>query len=85
LFIFKNEYGLGLFLGLLLTAFGLYYGKKQIKRLAFHITGAFSVFVMIATLYTLIPNSALSTAYPLWAVVLFVVAAILIKLAQHNT
>ncbi|MBH0003930.1 DUF2339 domain-containing protein [Pseudoalteromonas sp. SWYJZ12] len=83
LFIFKNEYGLGLFLGLLLTAFGLYYGKKQIKRLAFHITGAFSVFVMIATLYTLIPNSALSTAYPLWAVVLFVVAAILIKLAQH--
>ncbi|WP_024603576.1 DUF2339 domain-containing protein, partial [Pseudoalteromonas sp. TB25] len=85
LFVFKNEYGLGLLLGLLLTAFGLYYGKKQIKRLAFHITGAFSVFVMIATLYTLIPNSALSTAYPLWAVVLFVVAAILIKLAQYNT
>jgi len=89
LFIFKNEYGLGLLLGLLLTAFGLYYGKKQIKRLAFHVTGAFSAFVMIATLYTLIPNSALSTAYPLWAVVLFVVAAILIKcaqhLAQHNT
>ena len=83
LFIFKNEYGLGLLLGLLLTAFGLYYGKKQIKRLAFHITGAFSAFVMIATLYTLIPNSALSTAYPLWAVVLFVVAAILIKCAQH--
>jgi len=83
LFIFKNEYGLGLLLGLLLTAFGLYYGKKQIKRLAFHITGAFSVFIMIATLYTLIPNSALSTAYPLWAVVLFVVAAILIKCAQH--
>ncbi|MBG9999817.1 DUF2339 domain-containing protein [Pseudoalteromonas sp. NSLLW24] len=85
LFIFKNEYGLGLLLGLLLTAFGLYYGKKQIKRLAFHITGAFSVYVMIATLYTLIPNFALSTAYPLWAVILFVVAAILIKLAQHNT
>ena len=85
LFVFKNEYGLGLLLGLLLTAFGLYYGKKQIKRLAFHVTGAFSAFVMIATLYTLIPNSALSTAYPLWAVALFVVAAILIKLAQHNT
>jgi len=84
LFIFKNEYGLGLLLGLLLTAFGLYYGKKQIKRLAFHVTGAFSVFVMIATLYTLIPNSALSTAYPLWAVILFVVAAILIKCAQHH-
>ncbi|KDC52058.1 DUF2339 domain-containing protein [Pseudoalteromonas sp. S3431] len=85
LFIFKNEYGLGLLLGLLLTVYGLYYGKKQSKRLAFHITGAFSVFVMIAALYALIPNSALSTAYPLWAVVLFVVAAILIRLAQHNT
>ncbi len=66
-------------------AYGLYFGKKHIKRLAFHISAAFSVFVMIGTLYSLIPNSALSTAYPLWAFVLFVVAAILIKCAQHNT
>ena len=85
LFIFKREYGLGLLLGFSFMAYGLYFGKKHIKRLAFHISAAFSVFVMIGTLYSLIPNSALSTAYPLWAFVLFVVAAILIKCAQHNT
>ncbi|MEG3757167.1 DUF2339 domain-containing protein [Pseudoalteromonas carrageenovora] len=85
LFIFKSEYGLGLLLGFGFMAYGLYFGKKHIKRLAFHISAAFSVFVMIGTLYSLIPNSALSTAYPLWAFVLFVVAAILIKCAQHNT
>lgn len=85
LFIFKNEYGLGMLLGLALTAYGLRYGKIYTKRLAFHISAAFSVFVMIATLYALIPNSALSTAYPLWAVTLLIVAAILIKFAQHNT
>ncbi|GEB71334.1 hypothetical protein PC2016_0704 [Pseudoalteromonas carrageenovora] len=85
LFIFKSEYGLGLLLGFGFMAYGLYFGKKYIKRLAFHISAAFSVFVMIGTLYSLIPNSALSTAYPLWAFVLFVVAAILIKCAQHNT
>jgi uncharacterized membrane protein len=85
LFIFKSEYGLGLLLGFGFMAYGLYFGKKQVKRLAFHISAAFSVFVMISTLYVLIPNSALSTAYPFWAFVLFVVAAILIKCAQHNT
>ncbi|MEL0647954.1 DUF2339 domain-containing protein [Pseudoalteromonas agarivorans] len=85
LFIFKGEYGLGLLLGFGFMAYGLYFGKKHIKRLAFHICAAFSFFVMIGTLYSLIPNSALSTAYPLWAFVLFVVAAILIKCAQHNT
>ena len=85
LFIFKSEYGLGLLLGFGFMAYGLYFGKKQVKRLAFHITAAFSVFVMISTLYVLIPNNALSTAYPLWAFVLCVVAAILIKCAQHNT
>lgn len=85
LFIFKSEYGLGLLLGFGFMAYGLYFGKKHIKRLAFHISAAFSVFVMIGTLYSLIPNSALGTAYPLWAFVLFVVAAILIKCAQHNT
>ncbi|MBQ4856948.1 DUF2339 domain-containing protein [Pseudoalteromonas sp. MMG007] len=85
LFIFKGEYGLGLLLGFGFMAYGLYFGKKHIKRLAFHISAAFSFFVMIGTLYSLIPNSALSTAYPLWAFVLFVVAAILIKCAQHNT
>ncbi|WP_024593704.1 MULTISPECIES: DUF2339 domain-containing protein [unclassified Pseudoalteromonas] len=85
LFIFKNEYGLGILLGLALTAYGLYYGKKQSKRLAFHITAAFSLFVMIGTLYAIIPNSALSTAYPFWAVILFLVSAALIKLAQQGT
>ena len=84
LFIFKQEYGLGLILGFTLTAYGLYFGRKFPKRLAFHITGAFSFFLMIATLYALIPNSALSTAYPLWAVILLVGSAVLIKSAQHS-
>ena len=84
LFIFKQEYGLGLILGFTLTAYGLYFGRKFPKRLAFHITGAFSFFLMIATLYALIPNSALSTAYPLWAVILLVGSAVLIKIAQHS-
>ncbi|WP_372761242.1 DUF2339 domain-containing protein [Pseudoalteromonas sp.] len=84
LFIFKHEYGLGLVLGFALTAYGLYFGNQFPKRLAFHISGAFSLFLMVATLYALIPNSALSTAYPLWAMVLLVGSAVLIKTAQHS-
>jgi uncharacterized membrane protein len=84
LFIFKNEYGLALLLGFAFTAYGLFYGKQQSKRLAFHITGASSMFVMIALLYTIIPNTALNTAYPLWAVTLLMSSALLIKYAQHG-
>ncbi|TMO77493.1 DUF2339 domain-containing protein [Pseudoalteromonas sp. S3776] len=83
LFIFKHPYGSALFLGLALSAYGLYFGIKWTpKRLAFHITASFSVFIMIATLYAIIPNHALAAAYPLWAVILLTSSAILIKCAM---
>ena len=82
LFIFRHQYGGAIFLGLALSVYGLYFGIKwQPKRLAFHITASFSVFIMIATLYAIIPNYALATAYPLWAVILLTSSAILIKCA----
>lgn len=86
LFIFNYQYGSGLFLALVMSAYGLYFGIKWApKRLAFHVSAAFSVFAMIATLYAIIPNHALATAYPLWAVVLLVSSAILIKCAMSGT
>ncbi|KPZ62465.1 DUF2339 domain-containing protein [Pseudoalteromonas sp. P1-7a] len=85
LFIFKHPYGSALFLGLALSAYGLYFGIKWApKRLAFHITASFSVFIMIATLYAIIPNHALAAAYPLWAVILLISSAILIKCAMSG-
>ncbi|MEJ2912290.1 DUF2339 domain-containing protein [Pseudoalteromonas sp. C12FD-1] len=85
LFIFKHPYGGALFLGLALSAYGLYFGIKWApKRLAFHITASFSIFIIIATLYAIIPNHALTTAYPLWAVILLISSAILIKCAMSG-
>ncbi|TMP74845.1 DUF2339 domain-containing protein [Pseudoalteromonas sp. S1608] len=85
LFIFKNEYGLGLLLALGLSGYGLYFGNKYPKRLAFHLLASLSVFVLVGTLYALIPNTALATAYPLWAVLLCLMSAVLIKFTQNNT
>ena len=85
LFIFKHPYGSALLLGIALSAYGLYFGIKWApKRLAFHITASFSVFIMIATLYAVIPNHALAAAYPLWAVILLTSSAILIKCAMSG-
>ncbi|MDN3484525.1 DUF2339 domain-containing protein [Pseudoalteromonas sp. APC 3224] len=85
LFIFKNEYGLGLLLALGLSGYGLYFGNKYPKRLAFHLLASLNVFVLVGTLYALIPNTALATAYPLWAVLLCLMSAVLIKFTQNNT
>ena len=85
LFIFKNEYGLGLLLALGLSGYGLYFGNKYPKRLAFHLLASLSVFVLVGTLYALIPNTALATAYPLWAVLLCLMSAVLIKFTQNKT
>lgn len=85
LFIFKNEYGLGLLLALGLSGYGLYFGNKYPKRLAFHLLASLSMFALVGTLYALIPNSALVTAYPLWAVLLCLMSAVLIKFTQNNT
>lgn len=85
LFIFKYPYGGALFLGLALSAYGLYFGIKWApKRLAFHITASFSIFLMIACLYAITPNHALQVAYPLWAVILLISSAILIKCAMRG-
>jgi uncharacterized membrane protein len=85
LFIFKNEYGLGLLLALGLSGYGLYFGNKYPKRLTFHLLASLSVFVLVGTLYAMIPNTALATAYPLWAVLLCLMSAVLIKFTQNNT
>ncbi|TMO95771.1 DUF2339 domain-containing protein [Pseudoalteromonas sp. S3260] len=85
LFIFKNEYGLGLLLALGLSGYGLYFGNKYPKRLAFHLLASLSMFALVGTLYALIPNTALVTAYPLWAVLLCLMSAVLIKFTQNNT
>lgn len=85
LFIFKNEYGLGLLLALGLSGYGLYFGNKYPKRLAFHLLASLNVFVLLGTLYAMIPNTALATAYPLWAVLLCLMSAVLIKFTQNNT
>ncbi len=85
LFIFKNEYGLGLLLALGLSGYGLYFGNKYPKRLAFHLLASLSVFVLVGTLYAMIPNTALVTAYPLWAVLLCLMSPVLIKFTQNNT
>ncbi|MCK8129033.1 DUF2339 domain-containing protein [Pseudoalteromonas sp. 2CM39R] len=84
-FIFKKEYGLGLLLALGLSGYGLYFGNKYPKRLAFHLLASLSLFVLVGTLYALIPNTALATAYPLWAVLLCLMSAALIKFTQNNT
>ena len=57
LFIFKNEYGLGLLLALGLSGYGLYFGNKYPKRLAFHLLASLSVFALVGTLYAMIPNT----------------------------
>lgn len=85
LFIFKNEYGLGLLLALGLSGYGLYFGNKSPKRLAFHLLASLSMFALVGTLYAMIPNTALATAYPLWAVLLCLMSAVLIKFTQNNT
>jgi uncharacterized membrane protein len=85
LFIFKKEYGLGLLLALGLSGYGLYFGNKYSKRLAFHLLASLSVFALVGTLYAIIPNTALATAYPLWAVLLCLMSAVLIKFTQNNT
>ena len=85
LFIFKNEYGLGLLLALGLSGYGLYFGNKYPKRLAFHLLASLSMFALVGTLYAMIPNTALATAYPLWAVLLCLMSAVLIKFTQNNT
>ena len=85
LFIFKNEYGLGLLLALGLSGYGLYFGNKYPKRLAFHLLASLSMFALVGTLYAMIPNTTLATAYPLWAVLLCLMSAVLIKFTQNNT
>lgn len=85
LFIFKNEYGLGLLLALGLSGYGLYFGNIYPKRLAFHLLASLSMFALVGALYAMIPNTALATAYPLWAVLLCLMSAVLIKFTQHQT
>lgn len=82
LFVFTGVYGLGLLLGVAFCAYGLYFGARYYKRLAFHLLAALSIFVLIATLYVIIPVVGLSIAYPVWVVILLLTSAVLIKLAQ---
>lgn len=82
LFIFKNMYGLGLLLGIGFCLYGLYFGARYYKRLSFHLVAAFSVFTLIATLYTITSEQDLAVAYPLWTVLLLLSSGVLIKRAQ---
>lgn len=83
LFIFKNIYGLGLLLGIGFCVYGLYFGARYYKRLSFHLVAAFSLFVLIATLYTLTSEQDLAVAYSLWTVLLLLGSSVLIKCAQN--
>ncbi|MCQ8878977.1 DUF2339 domain-containing protein [Pseudoalteromonas shioyasakiensis] len=82
LFIFKRMYGLGLLLGLGFCVYGLYFGARYYQRLSFHLVAAFSMFTLVATLYTLTPEQDLAVAYSLWTVLLLLGSAALIKRAQ---
>lgn len=83
LFVFSGVYGLGLLLGAGLCAYGLYFGARYYKRLAFHLLGSLSCFVLIAALYVILPSAGLSIAYPVWTVLLLLSSAVLIKCAQQ--
>ncbi|MDN3378903.1 MULTISPECIES: DUF2339 domain-containing protein [unclassified Pseudoalteromonas] len=83
LFIFKDMYGLGLLLGIGFCLYGLYFGTYYYKRLSFHLVAAFSLFVLIATLYTLTSEQELAVAYSLWTVLLLLGSGVLIKRAQN--
>ena len=82
LFVFREMYGVGLLLAVGLCLYGLYFGARYYKRLTFHLVAAFSVFTLIATLYTITPEQGLGVAYPLWTVLLLVTSGVLIKRAQ---
>jgi uncharacterized membrane protein len=82
LFAFKDMYGLGLGIAALLMVYGMYFGTRYYKRLSFHLLAAFSPFVIIASLYVLVPKVGLSTAYSVWCVLLLLTSALLIKRAQ---
>ena len=82
LFIFKNMYGLGLLLGIGFCCYGLYFGARYYKRLSFHLIAAFSMFTLVATLYTLTPEQDLAVAYSLWTLLLLLYSGVLIKRAQ---
>jgi len=83
LFIFKNMYGLGLLLGIGFCCYGLYFGARYYKRLSFHLVAAFSMFTLVATLYTVTPEHELAVAYSLWTVLLLFGSGVLIKRAQN--
>jgi len=83
LFIFKNIYGLGLLLGIGFCLYGLYFGARYYKRLSFHLVAAFSMFTLVATLYSLTPEQDLAVAYSLWTVLLLLGSGVLIRRAQN--
>lgn len=82
LFVFKNMYGFGLLLGISFCLYGVYFGARYYKRLSFHLLAAFSIFTLVATLYTITTAQELSVAYSLWVVLLLLTSALLIKRAQ---
>lgn len=82
LFVFTETYGIGLLFAVGFFLYGLYFGTHYYKRLTFHLVAAFSVFSLIATLYTITPEQGLGIAYPLWSVLLLFSSCVLIKRAQ---
>ncbi len=83
LFVFRQNYGVGLFFIAMFLGYGLLFSRKYPKRLGFTLLASLSSFVIIGCLYVIIPDEALMTAYPLWCTVLLAVSAWLFKLVPQ--
>ena len=84
LFVFRQNYGVGLFFIALFISYGLLFARKYPQRLGFSLIASLSSFVIIGCLYAITPNNALTDAYPLWCTVLLGVSALLFKLAVRS-
>jgi len=84
LFVFRQNYGVGLFFSALFLSYGWYFTGKYPKRLGFTLIASLSTFVIVASLYLITPDHALMSAYPLWCVVLLAVSALQFKLSANN-
>ena len=85
LFVFRQNYGAGLFFIALFAGYGFLFGRKYPKRFGFTLLASLSSFVIISCLYVITPDHALMTAYPVWCFVLLALSAWLFKLSVNST
>jgi len=85
LFVFRQNYGAGLFFIALFAGYGFLFGRKYPKRFGFTLLASLSSFVIISCLYLITPDHALMTAYPVWCFVLLALSAWLFKLSINST